>query len=170
MTAGPTVEEAFERWYVRSHRQILAALVAYCGDLTEAAEVTDEAFARALGRWDRVQKMDSPVGWVFVVARNLLRGRARQARRELEQSAGQARRQAVSGRDDAEAVLAAFDMAKVLSVLTPRQRDVVVLHHGLDLSQDRVAELLGISRSTVATTLMDARSALAIPTKGEARA
>ena len=53
MTMG-AVDEACERWYVTSHRRILAALVAYCGDLTEAAEVTDEAFARALGRWDRL--------------------------------------------------------------------------------------------------------------------
>jgi RNA polymerase sigma-70 factor (ECF subfamily) len=163
-------ETNFESWYPTAHRQVLAALVAYCGDLTEAAEAADEAFVRAFAKWDRVRAMSSPVGWAFVVGRNVVRRRARRRRREMELAGLEARRQLVAGRDDADAVLAAYDVAVTLSVLSPRQREVVVLHHGLDLSQEQVAKLLGVSRSTVATTLMDARSALGVPTKGEAHA
>jgi RNA polymerase sigma-70 factor (ECF subfamily) len=159
---------SFEQWYATAHRQVLAALVSYCGDLNEAAEATDEAFIRAFAKWERVRKMVSPTGWSFVVARNVLRRRSRRHQRELEIVGAEVIRDVEQG--SADAVLAAFDMARTLSTLSPRQRDIVVLHHGLDLSQEQVAKLLGISRSTVATTLMNARSALGTAAKGEARA
>jgi hypothetical protein len=49
MTAGRGDESdgRYASWYGSAHRQVLAALVAYCGDLGAAADATDEAFARA---------------------------------------------------------------------------------------------------------------------------
>ena len=52
------------------------------GNRAATADAVDEAFARAFERWARVRTMDSPVGWTFTVARNLLRRAARRAQKE----------------------------------------------------------------------------------------
>jgi RNA polymerase sigma factor (sigma-70 family) len=164
----------FETWYPAAHRQVLAALVAYCGDLAAASEATDEAFARAFARWRDVGQMTAPAGWAFVVARHQL-GRTA-VRSSRERATAPTLAWAAGGRSDARddtgRVEAALEVAEALRPLSTRQREVVVLHHGLDLAQDEVADLLGISRSTVATTLLDARRALglAVAQKGEANA
>jgi RNA polymerase sigma-70 factor, ECF subfamily len=153
------IEEDFARWYRTAHPHIVAALVSYSGDLAAATEATDEAFSRAFAEWTSVGCMTSPIGWTFVVAGNLLRRHKRRWRLESERMGAEARTRSTEESDDADVVLA-LEVAEALRRLTKRQRDVVVLHHGLDLSQDDVAALLGISRSTVATTLMDARRVL----------
>ncbi len=170
MRSDSDPEDAFDRWYRVARPQVLAALVVYCGDLGESAEATDEAFTRAFARWAQVRHMDSPTGWVFVVGRNLLRRQARRDRGERERAGMEAHLYKSAGPDTAGSALAAQEVGVALSALTTRQREVVVLHCGLDISQDEVAHLLGISRSTVATTLMDARAALRAQLKGEAHA
>jgi RNA polymerase sigma-70 factor (ECF subfamily) len=153
-------DDGFESWYRTAHRQVVAALTAYSGDLGASAEATDEAFSRACAVWPSVRLMASPTGWTFVVARNVLRRNKRRFRLEGKRMGAEARVRSIEQSDDAETVHGALEVADALRSLTKRQRDIVVLHHGLDLSQDVVAALLGISRSTVATTLMDTRHIL----------
>src|SRR3546814_17777280 len=50
---------------------------------------------------------------------------------------------------------------EVVRSLPPRQRAVVVLRYVADLSQSEIAEVLGVTRSTVSTTLTAAPRALA---------
>src|SRR4051794_10773126 len=76
---------AFEEWYREEHRRVLGSMVALAGDRDLAAEVTDEAFVRALARWNRVQHMASPAGWTYRVALNGLR--RKQRRRTTERRA-----------------------------------------------------------------------------------
>ncbi len=42
----------FEAWYVREHARLVASLTLVCGDPAVAADSADEAFARALFRWE----------------------------------------------------------------------------------------------------------------------
>lgn len=154
MSEGTAV--GFDGWYRSAHRQVLAALVSYCGSVPDAEDAVDEAFARACERWDRVGRMASPTGWVFVVARNHLR----RSRRRGSARTGPGRSEVTEQPDESGRVDMALEVAAALARLTPRQREVVVLHHGLDLAQEQVAVVLGIARSTVATTLRDARLAL----------
>jgi len=67
----------FEVWYRQQHPRLLTAMVVVCGDVEVARDLTSEAFARALERWDRVQAMDNPAGWTYAVAVNLARRRWR---------------------------------------------------------------------------------------------
>jgi RNA polymerase sigma factor (sigma-70 family) len=102
--------------------------------------------------------MDSPTGWTFVVARNVLRLRTRAKRRE--EFVADPRQHEQASPDPAEAVSSAIAMAQILASLTRRQRTMFVLHYGMDVSQDHVASLMHVSRSTVASTLMDVRRLL----------
>lgn len=142
-----------------AHPKVLAALTAYSNNAAEASEATDEAFARALLRWDRLQGVSSRTGWVFVVGRNVLRRRLWRSRLEHERSQKLAARSSPQ-RDDTGAVCDASQIAQLLSPLSRRQRAAMILHHGLDLSQEDVASLMRVSRSTVASALADAYRSL----------
>ncbi len=52
-------------------------------------------------------------------------------------------------------------MWAVVSKLAPRQREIVVLRHVTDLREAEIAQALGISRSTVSSTLRSAYERLA---------
>lgn len=157
-TGVGTTEEGpdFEVWYRALHPRLVAAVLLSTGHLDDAAEVADESMVRALERWSHVRTMASPDGWVFQVAFNLVRRRGR--RRALEQTV---LRRSAAGATDVVAGPAgeAWDAVRHL---TPRQRQVVVLRYVADLPEAEIAEVLGISRGTVSSTLADAKGALRV--------
>lgn len=144
----------FEPWYQSERPMVLAACVALAGDLDAAREATDEAFTRALERWPRVAKMASPGGWTQTVALNQLRRDFR--RRHGERSHLSDRPRACSepeGLPDAE-------LWSIVRSLPPRQQTAVVLRYVHDLSNADIADLMGISRGAVGSTLDAARTKL----------
>jgi DNA-directed RNA polymerase specialized sigma24 family protein len=153
----PSGEEAapvssFDAWYAREHPRLIATLLLATGNLELATEGVDEAFARALERWDRVAGMDSPTGWAFKVALNHARRTAR--RRGLE------RMLLLKGQLTDDVPAPAGELWLLVSGLSQRQREVVVLRHIGDLREHEIATALGISRSTVSSTLRDAHDRL----------
>lgn len=135
-----------------NHGRVFTSLLLATGDFDTARDATDEAFTRAVGSWDRVRAMESPTGWTYRVALNVVRRVHR--RRSLEQRL--LRRQVV------EHVVPgpAGEAWDVVRELPPRQRTVVVLRHVAGLTQVEIADALGLSRSTVASTLDDAHRRL----------
>jgi RNA polymerase sigma factor (sigma-70 family) len=105
-----------------------------------------------LERWDRVGTMDSPTAWVFKVALNHARRSAR--RRTVE------RRLLIRNAAEAAVPAPAGEIWEIVSALPPRQREVVVMRHVGDLKETEIADVLGISRSTVSSTLADAHNRL----------
>jgi len=99
-----------------------------------------------------VSVMESPTGWAFRVALNHARRTAR--RRSLE------RRLFIRRAKDVPVPPPAGEVWQVVSALPPRQREVVVLRHIADLREAEIAQVLGISRSTVSSTLSDAHDRL----------
>ncbi|HWI02437.1 MAG TPA: sigma-70 family RNA polymerase sigma factor [Acidimicrobiales bacterium] len=145
----------FERWYRAEHPRVLAALSVVARDPDVAQEVTAEAFARALQRWERVGEMDSPGGWTYRVALNVLRRRARRAaleRRLLPRLAPAASIQVPAY---------AVEVWQVVTALAPRMRTAVALRYLGGLTEAEVAEVMGIAPGTVAATLHEARRRLA---------
>jgi RNA polymerase sigma-70 factor (ECF subfamily) len=143
----------FESWYRKAHPRLLWSLTFVCGDSHIGREITDEAFVRALDRWDRVKEMQSPDGWTYRVALNLLRRRQRRAALERTLLA----RQAVPPSIPAPAI----ELWDIVRSLPERQRQAVVLRFVADLRESEIAEVMGIARGTVAATLRDARQRLA---------
>ena len=144
----------FEGWYQRAYPRLATAMVALTGNRDVVSEVTDEAFARAWRYWRRVSEMDSPEGWVYRVALNLVRTRSR--RRRVERRA--LSRLAVR----ADAAAPAGEVWELVRDLSERQRQAVVLRYVGDLDEREIAEVMGITRGTVASTLFDARRRLAL--------
>jgi RNA polymerase sigma-70 factor (ECF subfamily) len=119
------------------------------GDPGATADAVDEAFARAWERWPRVQAMESPAGWVFTVARNLLRKGARRRAQE------QALTVAVPTAPEIDVAL-----WETVRALPPRERELVALRYVAGLTEKETAATLGIAPGTVARGLHDARARL----------
>lgn len=141
--------EGFEAWYLAEQPRVLSACVALGGDHEAACDATNEAFLRALERWDHVRAMTSPGGWVQTVALNALRRTLR--RRRLEARVG--RRRSDPPVPDPE-------LWMVVRTLPRRQQTVIVLAYVHDLPQVTIAEVMGISLGTVSSTLDAARKSL----------
>lgn len=145
----------FDSWYEEQHPRVLAALTVASGRPDVAAEATDEAFVRAYERWGRVQRMESPGGWLYRVALNDLRRRCRRQAIERELL----RRQPEPPAVEAPPLPAAHVWEAVRS-LPDRQRVAVALRYVLDLPESEVARVMGVTRGSVSASLTTARQRL----------
>src|SRR5215217_7552417 len=74
--------EGFEEFYTATMGRLLGQLFPVTGDLHEAEEVVQEAFARASVHWPRLRDYDVPEAWVRRVAMNLAADRGRRLQRQ----------------------------------------------------------------------------------------
>ena len=74
-------DDGFAGFYKASYQRLLGQLFAVTGDLAEAENVLQEAYARAFARWAQVRAYDFPEAWVRRVALNLAAMAARRLRR-----------------------------------------------------------------------------------------
>lgn len=118
-------------------------------------DAVDEAFSRAMAAWSRVSVMESPGGWVRMVAFNAWRRTAR--RRGLE--ARLLRR----SRTSADVELGTADPAvwRAVADLPRRQREVIALRYIADCTESETAAVLGISEGAASASLVTARRRLA---------
>jgi len=130
------------------------------GDQTTAEDVVQEAFLGLYRGWDRLRDRDAVLGYLRTAVVNgarsvhRSRGRARLLRVPPDPPVWSAEAAAMDG-EDRRAVLAA------IAGLPQRQREVLALKYYLDLSEQDVAAILGVSRGTVAATGSRALAALA---------
>jgi RNA polymerase sigma-70 factor (ECF subfamily) len=54
----------FAAFYAATFQSLCAQLSVHTGDLAEAQDVVQEAFCRALPRWQRLAEFDDPAAWV----------------------------------------------------------------------------------------------------------
>jgi RNA polymerase sigma-70 factor (ECF subfamily) len=142
--------------YVASYRRLVGQLYGVCGDLGEAEDVVQEAFARAIQHERKFRQTDNPEAWLRTVAVNLSRSRWR--RRILGD-----RLQRKAHRSDVHPDLSPDHVALVdaLKRLPEAQRQVIALHHLADLPLHEVAETVGAPVGTVKARLSRGRATLA---------
>jgi RNA polymerase sigma-70 factor (ECF subfamily) len=129
---------------------------ALLGDLHEAEDVTQDAFAKASFHWKRISAYDQPEAWVRRVAFNLAYNRTRRARRWLVALAR------IGPPEHVPAVSAdRLDLHRAMRRLAPRHCEVLVLHYVAELPLDEVARQLRLPLGTVKSRLSRARKALA---------
>jgi RNA polymerase sigma factor (sigma-70 family) len=100
--------------------------------------------------------MESPTGWTYRVALNLLRRRARRA--ALEQRALRRMPPPAEGLPPERAI----ELWDAVSALPPRARAAVALRYAAGLTEAEVAEAMRVKVGTVSATLTNARRALAV--------
>jgi RNA polymerase sigma-70 factor (ECF subfamily) len=145
----------FDAFYAATYARLVGQLYAVTGDLAEAEDVVQEAFARAVARWPRIRGYDLPEAWVRRVAVNLARQGLRRTRRRLRLLVRLAPPPPDPGPSVDGLVLAA-----ALRALPPTQRQVLALHHASGLSVREIAELLSVPEGTAKSRLARGRTAL----------
>lgn len=152
-----------EALFRQSYTSIVQALALAGGDLAAAEDATQEAFAQAWVRWDRISRYDNPGAWVRRVAINKLRNAHR----------SRLRGKAAIGRMDFEISTAApseieSDLIGGLARLPYKQRLCAVLFYVDGLNTAEVAQAMGISQGSVSQHLNRARTALRAYLEGTA--
>ncbi|MEU0042787.1 SigE family RNA polymerase sigma factor [Streptomyces werraensis] len=145
----------FDQFYTAHAQRLVAIVYAVTGDLAEAEDAVQEAFARAWLRWDRIVAAGDPAPWVRTVAMRLAVSTWRKSRNRIRAHFRHGPPADLPGlAPDHVALVAA------LRKLKPEQRHVIVLHHLLDLPVEEVARETGSTREAVRTRLVRARRAL----------
>src|SRR5947207_2305974 len=80
--SGSSPAQTFEAFFDANHVRMLRALYLVTGSRAAAEDVLQEAFLKVWQRWDRVRRMDDPVGYLYRTGLNTARSRRR--RRLLE--------------------------------------------------------------------------------------
>ncbi len=146
--------------YREHYRSLVRFLFRRIGDQARAEDLAQEAFVRALEH-----QPSQPRAWLFTVATNLARDEGRRAavrRRHLTLIKAEAEAQppepppdvALERRENVRRVRTA------LARLAERDREALLLWEE-GFSYDEIAEVLGLSRGSIGTTLARARTRLA---------
>jgi RNA polymerase sigma-70 factor (sigma-E family) len=142
--------------YVAAYPRLVQTLSLVCGNRADAEEVVQEAFVRLVAKWPTVGGYDDPEAWARLVAFRLAASRWQRARHRL----AAARKLTTEPRTEPLAD-DRVDTLRALATLPINQRQVVVLHHMLDLPVEQVAAELGVPVGTVKSRLSRARATLA---------
>lgn len=136
---GPSYEAFVEQsWYPYLR---LATLL--CGDPHSAEELLQDCLVRLYVRWQKVNRIGDPHGYL---RRMLINGKVSRWRRTRREAL-------VADVPDRAApeVTSEYpgDLSQALRALSPQQRAVLVLRHYADMSEQQVATELGCSVGTV---------------------
>jgi RNA polymerase sigma-70 factor (ECF subfamily) len=142
----PLEDPDWEELYVESFPRVYRAVLATVRDREVAKDALQHAFLEGLRR-PPPRNQNLP-GWLFRVA-------VRKARREgrLLPLLGFGAREVD---DPTEALLDRLEAGRLLSMLTQRQREIVVAHYYLGLTHAETAHLFGLRPGTVSATIAQA--------------
>ena len=136
-------------------RQVYSYVAYRVGAGSEAEDLTSETFERALRYRDSFDpRKGSPLAWLLGIARSTVAGRRLRVHAELDA-------EAAAGADEIEERGAArLDLQAALARLDERDRELISLRYGADLSSKQIGELLGLEPGAVDVSLHRARSRL----------
>lgn len=151
-------EREFDALYDASFRRLAAQVYAMIGDLEEAQDCVQEAFARAWSHRRTLDLAQHPEAWVRTTAYRLAVSRWRRTtlgRRPIDRALGTATSVSAPSENHVAVVAA-------LGRLPEDQRRALVLHHIADLSVADVAREVGVAVGTVKARLSRGRATLAL--------
>ena len=147
-------DRAFEELYEKEAHSVFAAVYLLCRDRALAEDATQEAFARALERWERLRAAPWAAGWVTTTAMNV----ARRALRRHPLSPNPPHDEPIDEN--------AIELWNRVRSLPRRQQEAVVLHYRLGLPVNEVARAMGCREGTVRTHLARGREGLRTSLEG----
>ena len=139
-------DASFEDYVRASGPRLKRLAFLLCGDLDQAEDLLQSAYARTLPHWNRVRDYEAPDAYLRKVMVSLRtswwrrsRGRERSVAELPEQPTG----------PGIDAVVESQTLLAALRALPERQRAAVVLRHWCDLSEAETARTMGCSVGTV---------------------
>jgi RNA polymerase sigma-70 factor, ECF subfamily len=150
-------DDGFTAFFQDAYPRVVGQLRLLTGDLASAEDAAQEAFVRAASRWRQLARYDQPEAWVRMTAFRLAIDLLRRARRQQ----GLVARLGARREPDAELHPQDRAVIEALLRLPLPLREVLVLHHCLDLPVDTVAAQTGLSVGTVKSRLSRGRERLA---------
>ena len=134
----------FESFYLAHRNRLFRALVVVTRDVHAAEELTQEAFSRVWERWEQVERMDDPVGYLH---RTALNGWFQVHRRAMRAARRLGGLQPVV--DPIERVEQRDLLARRLLELSARQRAALVLTEYLGYDSAAAGRAMGVRPGTV---------------------
>lgn len=140
--------------YGDHYAALVATAYAMVRDLGLAEEIAQEAFARLIDRWDRLQHYEAPGAWLrLVTVRLASRVRFRRWRERI----------VTPGRGPTAPSLPAgvgSEVTAAMATLSPLDRRAVAMRYFADLSIEQIADELGMAESTVRVHLHRGRNGI----------
>jgi RNA polymerase sigma factor (sigma-70 family) len=145
----------FATFFAEEHAGLLKLLFFVTGSRADAADLMQDAFLKLWERWDRLDRVADPKAYLFRVALNGSRMRARAARRAARRLAGLA-----PSFDPFDEVNVREDVRQMLLALSPRQRAALVLLDMYGYGSEEAGRIMGIRPSTVRALATQGRAVL----------
>jgi RNA polymerase sigma-70 factor, ECF subfamily len=145
----------FDTFFEEEHERLFKALYFVTGQRQDAEELMQDAFLRLWERWDQIERIEDPTGYLFRVALNGFRMRRRRAAIAVRRVLPTADVRDVF----ADAEMRA-DVRSLLLGLTPRQRAALLLVDLLGYPSEQAGSILGVRASTVRALASQGRRAL----------
>lgn len=147
---------AFEELYERWDDRVFGFCLRYLGDRDAAADAFQETWRRVVDAREEYEPRGRFRSWLFTLARRSCVDRVRRSRDAsslselVEESGGEGARDAL-GRESRteERVGARSEVGRLLALLTPEQREVLLLAKAHDFSYREIAELTGSTEAAV---------------------
>jgi RNA polymerase sigma-70 factor, ECF subfamily len=148
--------ESFDAFYAGTNRRLLHQMYAMTGNLADAQELVQEAYARAWQRWSTVSAYDDPQAWVRTVAWRLAASKWRRTKTAMVAMVRHG-----PPEDTPEPSIDNVALVAALKQIPEAQRRAIVLHHLSGLSVAEVAHETHSPEGTVKARLARGRAALA---------
>jgi RNA polymerase sigma factor (sigma-70 family) len=141
-------ESNFARVYDEHVWRVYGFLAYRLGDRDTAEDLTQATFERALRAWSRFDpRRASASTWLLAIARNLLIDHYRRDRSSLTDTIDERLAPAVPGPE--ERLTTAPELVSALARLSERDREVLALRFGGDMTGPEIAELLNLTLANV---------------------
>lgn len=144
-------ESQFRQFWEQTRDRVRAYMFCACSNATDADDLAQECYLRALRNWECFNGKGTRQAWLFAIARNTqvdwFRKRGREARLRASDNG---RSVCEESRPDAEDIEVIW---KTVGNLGAEHQETIHLRFAADLSYAEIAELLGVPIGTVRSRL-----------------
>jgi RNA polymerase sigma-70 factor (ECF subfamily) len=151
----PELASSFQLFVEAESAGFHGALRLLTRDRSEAEDLMQDAFLKVWERWEHVQALDDPTGYLYRTAMNLHRKHLRRAAVALRHAI-----RPHPPHDHLDDVETRDVVLRTLAALTRRQRMSLVLTDLLGYTSEDAADVMGVKATTVRVLASQGRAAL----------